>query len=307
MLQWLPGSSSTILWNDRQADRFVCRVLDVKTGAGYTIPSPVYSVSPDGRIGVTPDFRRINDTRPGYGYTGLPDPFADDLAPSKTGIFRVDMKTGQTELIITLKQIAGIGKIPGRVPGIKHYFNHLLFSPDGSRFIALHRWRYPNGRRLTRMITARPDGSELRVIDDNGYTSHFIWRDPQHILAQSEQSSYGRANYLFEDRPGGKVSNVGAGVLDRSGHISYLPGNQWILNDTYPDKRRMQTPHLYHVKSQRRINLGQFLLPREYTGEWRCDTHPRFSRNGKLVCLDTPAKGLGRQLHLIDISQIISE
>lgn len=306
MLQWLPGSASTVLWNDRQADRFVCRVLDVKSGDGHTVPSPVYSVSPDGRIGVTPDFRRINDTRPGYGYTGLPDPFADDLAPSKSGIFRVDMKTGKTELIITLKQIAGIGKIPGKVPGIKHYFNHLLFSPDGSRFIALHRWRYPNGRRLTRMITARPDGSELRVIDDNGYTSHFIWRDPQHILVQSDQPSHGRGNYLFEDKPGGQISNVGAGVLDRSGHVSYLPGNKWILNDTYPDSQRLQTPHLYHVKSRRRVDLGQFLLPREYTGEWRCDTHPRLSRNGKLVCIDTPARGLGRQLHLIDISHILS-
>ena len=44
MLQWLPGSESTVLWNDREGDHFVCRLLDVKTQKGRTIPYPVYSV-----------------------------------------------------------------------------------------------------------------------------------------------------------------------------------------------------------------------------------------------------------------------
>ena len=305
MLQWVPGSAGRILWNDREGDRFVCRILDTRTGEGRTVPHPVYSVSPDGKTAVSPDFARINDCRPGYGYTGLADQRATDLAPGDTGIFRIDLEKGTSELIISLKRIAGIGRIPQKADGIKHYFNHLLFSPDGSRFIALHRWRYPNGRRLTRMITARPDGSELRVLDDNGYTSHFIWRDSGHILAQSDQPSHGRANYLFEDKPGGRITAVGPNVLDRSGHISYLPGHQWILSDTYPDDERMQVPHLFHVPTSRRIDLGRFPLPKEYTGEWRCDTHPRFSRDGRMVCIDTPAAKMGRQLHLIDIGEIV--
>ena len=28
------------------------------------------------------------------------------------------------------------------------------------------------------------------------------------------------------------VEEVGAGILDGSGHLSYLPGNEWILSDT---------------------------------------------------------------------------
>src|SRR5262249_14665401 len=31
MLQWLPGSKSEVIWNDRQDDRFVCHILDVQT------------------------------------------------------------------------------------------------------------------------------------------------------------------------------------------------------------------------------------------------------------------------------------
>jgi hypothetical protein len=102
------------------------------------------------------------------------------------------------------------------------------------------------------------------------------------------------------------VEEVGAGILDGSGHLSYLPGNEWILNDTYPKgKERLQTPHLYHVKSKRRIDLGHFHLPTIYKGEWRVDTHPRFSSDSRYVCIDAPDGKAGRQLHLIDIRGLL--
>ncbi|MEX1231777.1 MAG: hypothetical protein WEB58_16145 [Planctomycetaceae bacterium] len=309
MLQWLPGADSTIVWNDRADDRFVCRMLDVKTGEGRTIGHPIYSLSSDGKSAVAPDFSRIADVRVGYGYNGLKDPYADDLAPEESGIFHIDLETGEAKLILSVAQIAKTREIPQNEPGVKHYFNHLLFNPDGSRFIALHRWRYPNGTRLTRMITANRDGSDIRVVIPNGYASHFIWRDPTHILSQSRHYAGNDewADFLFEDVDGGgDVVEIGHGVLDGSGHLSYLPGNEWILNDTYPrGEERMQTPHLYHVASGRRIDLGRFHLPKEYTGEWRVDTHPRFSRDSRYVCIDSPAKNEGRQLHLIDISDIV--
>lgn len=309
MLQWLPGSKTRVLWNDRQGDRFVCRLLDVKTNMTRTIPHPIYCVSPDGKSAVAPDFRRINDVRPGYGYTGLPDPYTDDVAPTDSGIFHIDLESGHSKLIISLADIARLGVIPNEKLGIKHYFNHLLFSPNGSRFIALHRWRYPDGSRLTRLITAKPDGSDIRVVVPNGYASHFIWRDSRSILAQSRNwlGNTTWNNFLFEDKEGGTVDQVGLGVLDGSGHLSYLPGNEWILNDTYPKgKERLQSPHVYHVETNRRIDLGHFHLPKIYNGEWRVDTHPRFSPDGRFICIDAPYEDEGRQLYLIDIGGIIS-
>lgn len=309
MLQWLPGKPGKVIWNDRDGDGFVSRILDLDSGNSRTISHPIYCVAPDGQSAVTPDFRRIADVRPGYGYAGFPDPYGDQNAPAETGIFHVDLETGDSSLIVSLAAIAELGEIPNRQAGIKHYFNHLLFNPDGTRFIALHRWRYPNGSRLTRMITANTDGSELRVVIPNGYASHFIWRDSTHILSQSKNwlghSEWG--NFLFEDQSGGgDVRQIGRGILDGSGHISYLPGNRWILNDTYPKgPERIQTPHLYHVASGERIDLGQFHLPPVYTGEWRVDTHPRFSPDGRSVCIDAPVADEGRQMHLIDIDELI--
>lgn len=310
MLQWVPGSKNMVIWNDREKDRFVSRLMNVETRQTETVDYPVYSLHPNGRSAITPDFRRIGDVRPGYGYAGLPDPFADQLVSDKTGIFRVDLRSGKSELILTLSDVARRGTIPSEAAGIKHYFNHLLFSPTGERFIALHRWRYPNGSRLTRMVTADPDGTDVRMVIPNGYASHFIWRDANHILSQSKNwlGHESWANFLFEDKDGGgDVEGVGIGKLDGSGHISYLPGNQWILNDTYPQgSERIQTPHLFHVATGRRIDLGQFHLPAVYTGEWRVDTHPRFSPCSRFVCIDAPVAGQGRQLHLIEIDAITS-
>ncbi len=312
MLQWRPGAADEVLWNDRGEGGYVTRILNVRTRTRRMLPHPSYTVSPDGRTAVTPDFRRINDTRPGYGYAGLPDPYADDPAPQDSGIHRLDLDSGKAEMILSLADIVGIGEIPGYPKRAKHWFNHLLFNTDGSRFIFLHRWRLLDddsryrsvGGFGTRMLTATPDGRDIRVVDPHGKTSHFIWRDPRHILAWAWHPSHGNAFYLYEDGTD-KVEVVARGVMTRNGHCTYLPGNEWILNDAYPDRERKQPVYLYHIATGKVVPLGRFYLPPEYKGEWRCDTHPRFSPDGSRVVIDSPHGGHGRQMYLLDISGII--
>jgi hypothetical protein len=155
------------------------------------------------------------------------------------------------------------------------------------------------------MFTATPNGNDLRVVDDNGLTSHFMWRDNHHILAYSNQRTHGNRFYLFEDGGDRTIEVVGESTMTSDGHCSYLPGGEWILNDTYPQDGFQQV-YLYHVSTGRQLSLGHFRAPPEYTGEWRCDTHPRFSRDGRMVVIDAPELSSGRQLHLIDISQAVS-
>lgn len=308
MLQWVPGKESEVLWNDREGDGFVCHILDIKTGKKRTLPSPIYTISPDGAWGITCDFRRLNDVRPGYGYAGIPDPNKDVLIPEDVGVWKVDLATGKSQLLISVADAAKIPYPAGYSNGAKHWFNHLLISPDGKRFIFLHRWRGDKeGKSFsTRLFTANADGKDLYVLDPLGRTSHFIWRDPGHVAAWAFHPSRGDRFYLFKDKTD-QVEPIGPDVMTVNGHNTYVPGtgNQWILNDTYPDKQRLQHPYLYHVPTGKRLPLGHFNLPREYAGEWRCDTHPRSSRNGKRVCIDSPHTGAGRQMHLIDIAGLI--
>lgn len=306
MLQWIPGSARELIWNDRQEGRYISRIVDVESGAERTLPSPVYALSPNGEWAVTTDFRRLNDTRPGYGYVGIPDPNSDVLAPEDVGISRVDLASGESELIFSVADAAAVPNPHNEVTGLKHYFNHLLVSPDGSRLIFLHRWRKRPGERGrfgTRMFTIGNDGSDPYVLDPYGNTSHFIWRDPRHVLAWATHPSSGEKFYLYADQSK-QVEVVGPEVMPRNGHCTYLPGGEWILNDTYPDADRLQHVYLYRVADGRRVPIADLHSPPEYTGEWRCDTHPRFSPDGTKVVVDSTHNG-GRQLYLIDISEIV--
>ena len=290
-------------------------------GTRRTLPGPVYALSPDGRFAVAPDFRRLNDCRPGYGYAGIPDPNAGLRAPADAGIWRMALDTGTSTLILSFEQVSQLPFEERSRPfhndpeRAKHWFNHLLYSTDGSRFLFLHRWRIFEGLTRqqasragysTRMLTANPDGSDLYVLDPFGGTSHFIWRDPQHVCAWAWHPSHGGKFYLFRDRSR-DAQVVGPEAMPQNGHNTYVPGrgNAWILNDTYPDADRQQHLYLYHVPTNRRIPLGTFHSTTAYVGEWRCDLHPRSSRDGTKVVIDSTHEGLGRQMYLVDIADAL--
>ena len=315
MLQWRPGSKSEVIWNDRQDGEFVSHILNVESGQRRTLPKPVYSLSPDGKWAIGANFARIQNLRPGYGYQGVADPFVDHRAPKDSGIYRMNLDTGEHSLIVSLAEVAAIPHQGEKLTEKWNYFNHLLVDPTSERFIFLHRWRHQfdpqtrtfEGKYVTRMFTAKSDGSDIQLIDPSGRTSHFIWRDAQHICAWTRPAGKPSAFYLITDRTG-ETELVGKDVMTLNGHNTYVPQteNQWILCDTYPDRTaRRQTPYLYHVPSGKRRDLGHFYSPPLYQGEWRCDTHPRSSRDGRLVTIDSPHGGDGRQVWLLDVSEIV--
>ena len=67
--------------------------------------APIYSISNDCLYAVSLDFRRLQRLRPGYGYEDLPDTSIDQKAPENQGLWLMDLKTGQSELIISLADI----------------------------------------------------------------------------------------------------------------------------------------------------------------------------------------------------------
>ena len=308
MLQWLPQSAHEIVWNDRMDGRFVCHILNVRTGRKRTLPHAIFTLSPDGQTALSIDFHRLEDMRPGYGYMGIPDPWYGVNAPEETGIHKVDLLSGERSLIVSLADVAAIPYPHGEIREAKHYFNVLIFNPCGTHFLFLHRWRFGDGPFHTRMLTARADGSELTVVDHSGHTSHLIWRDGGHILAWSRRPSHGGAYYIFpnaEDGSCGPDRIVGRTKMPLNGHCTYLSDNDWVLNDTYPQgEERLQDLYLYHVPSDRRFDLGRFHSPAAYTETLRCDLHPRSSPDGSKVVIDSAHGGNGRQMYLFEVGEI---
>lgn len=314
MLQFIPGSPSKVIWNDRQDSQFVCHIKDIFTGELKTLSFPIYTLSPDGRTALSVDFERINDLRPGYGYSGIQDPNREELAPENAGIYRCDLQTGRKELIISLAKMNKMPLKPSDDPTFKdfytekNWFNHLLFNTDGSRFVFLHRWVSPSKGNVggfgTLMYSSDLEGKDVRIVDGSGFTSHFIWRDTEHLMMWTRHKGQ-PGFFLFKDDGSDTAVQIGEGIMIRNGHNTYLPGNEWVLNDTYPDGDRYQHVYLYHIPTKHRIPIGSFYLDAKYSGEWRCDTHPRSSPDGTKAVIDCPIGDEGRQLILMDISEII--
>ncbi len=313
MLQWLPGSTNEVIWNDLHEGRFISIILDIETGKKRILPKPIFTISPDARWALGLDFGRLQNMRPGYGYKGVPDRFVHLKAPEETGIYSIDLQTGESKLTIPYSQFANVSHLGEDVSNYWHWYNQILISPDSNRFVFLNRWRKefgtPTSSRAftTRLITANKDGSDPFVIDPSGNASHFIWADNEHICVWTRPLGKPDGFYLLKDKMD-EALPVGQGLMTHNGHITYLADheNNIILNDTYPlGKERLQELYLFDVKNNKRIALGRFHSPASYSGEWRCDLHPRQSRDGKMIFFDATHEGLGRQIYMIDVSKIV--
>ncbi|MFL2762009.1 MAG: hypothetical protein ACJ0A3_03600 [Dehalococcoidia bacterium] len=298
MLQWLPGETSEVIWNVRTETGYGSKILDVDSMETRFLSEPIYALSNDGNWAVSTDFRRINDMRPGYGYGGIDDPNFDVFAPKDVGIWKIDLSTGEKELIFSLWDAQQMSEISNSNI-TKQWFNHLLISPDDSRISFLHRRINDSGKRVTQMFTINPDGKSPYLLDTSGFTSHYIWRDNKIILAWAKDGFY-----LFNDQSHGR-EQIGENTMIEDGHCTYLPDKRWVLNDTYPDNERLQHVYLFDTLLNKKIPVADLYSPNEYTGEWRCDTHPRSSPDGKKIIVDSPHVLNGRQQYVIDLEKIL--
>ena len=307
MLQWLPGSRNEVIYNKRAGNRFISVIRDQGSGAVRSLPLPIYAVSPDAHYALSLNFARLNHQRPGYGYEGVPDHTRHDLCPANDGVYWMDLQSGEWKLILSLAQAADLRRVP-TMDGAMQKFNHIQINTDGSRYAVIHRWRPPTngGReiRCDRLVTANPDGSEPYVLADYGMFSHYDWVNERQIIAWAEEPGIGRRYFLCDDRTPAKQI-IGDGVLDCDGHMTLSPDRRWMLTDTYPDRQRMRTLLLYKWPDGPRVDIAKFYSPPELEGPLRCDLHPRWSRDGTKICIDSAHAGT-RQMYVLDASKIVA-
>jgi len=301
MLHWINvGFGEEFTCNDWEGDRLVSRAINVATRARRTIQGAIEAVSLAAPVAVGLNFARMAHCRAVVGYANRMDPAGIGKAPDNDGLWRLDLASGKSDLIVSVAAVVAAhpNKLTQDGPA---WLDHVYFNPSGKRLMFLCRIRSGEGNWHSSMWTINLDGSELALqIDYGGWISHFTWIDDRRILVSTD--SPGRPDfYTFIDREGNFQLAAGGHL---HGHAAFGPDGRWIVYDTSPDKQEMRSVRLYDTRSEDDMLLGKFHHPKPYRGDVRCDPHPRWRPDGKAVTFDSVHEGT-RQIYLADLSGIV--
>ena len=286
-----------ILYNVRDGGTpsgFGTEILDIRTGEKRRLPAPAADVSKDGRFALSVNFSRIFDFRPGYGYAGVPDPWADVPAPADDGISLVDLATGEVRLIADYARMRREFPQPPFSDG-KLVVNHITFNPAGDRFLFLLRNFPEPGKHgwKTQLIVSDLDGN-MKKITDYCVNSHYYWKNDREILivssARTEDTSF--ALWLMDAETGEKTRLPEPNPTFDI-HCIYSPDRRRIVGDSYPGGKRGATRSLWlidpeaHVMTEP-VRVDTVIPP---VVDIRCDLHVRWSPSGRLLSFDSTHTG----------------
>lgn len=274
-LQWFDEKEETVIYNTAQGavvqnirDRKIIRTLDRQ----------IYALDQQERFALSLDFARLHQFRRGYGYSNIPS--------NNTGIARIDLSSGETKEILTLNHIKNSNSLQ-MTNDASHYVNHLAFNPSGTRFMFFHIWTDGKTRSL-RLLTAAPDGSNLHSPCPNIKPSHYTWMDDEQLLITGTKN--GKIIYATVHDKAGTYEIIESTHLNQDGHPSLLKDGT-ILSDTYPDIFGRQKIFLYNPEHDKAETLATFHSPNNFSGEMRCDLHPRPSPSQDKICIDIVRNG----------------
>lgn len=340
-LQWLDGEAQRqLVYNCRTQDskafypNLGATIFNLDTGEARQLPMPVYVVAPDSRYALCVDYRRLYVTHQTIGYSDHGTQPALDNAPADDGIHYMDLRTGQTRLVVSYADLRNFNPRASMDKAI-HWVSHIEINPSSSRVLLLHRWTERVEDEtcfLHRLITVNPDGSDMRLLECSDHPlpqlaedfdpnavgtfdyekseyqiSHPLWQDDSNIIVWGPHA--GSIHYhLYHDSPGGKVEVIGNGILTENGHMTFSPTNKrWLLSDTYPDAHTNERVlFLFDMAQGVRHDLGSYYTSPVLKKENRCDLHPRWSRDGRHVCIDS-IHDSERQMYIVDVSALIDE
>ncbi|MBN1107702.1 MAG: hypothetical protein JXR66_01350 [Bacteroidales bacterium] len=298
MAHWLGTSpDSLIIYNDFRDGIYVSVIMNVHTRKEIkTLPYPVSAVSHDGKKALSINFSRLRLTRPDYGYGGGgQDPRKDNPLPYDDGLFIIDLETGVSKLLVSFQDVKEL--IPPVAEGSIAWFNHTLFSREGSKIFWLSR-QMDQRTRITTSLTVNTDGTNLRrCFPDNWGGSHYDWLNDDELMVTASWEAKQYAHVLFTVGEQ-NYRRLGNGILDYDGHGTFSPDQRWMITDTYPGGgMREQKIYLMDMKTEAVLPLGRYVQPSEYTNHWRCDIHCRWSPGGKMVGFNSTHTG-SRQAYI---------
>ena len=336
-LQWLESDGRTrIIYNKHaksplgEYPEFCSVIHTIETGDDRTLPLPVYVVAPSGQYALCVNYSRLQVTHETIGYNAPGSEPTLQNAPTDDGIFTMVLATGDSSLIVSLRQLQEHQPLPSMENAL-HWVTHLEIAPNSERFLFLHRWTERVEDEtcfLHRLYTMGANGGDLRLLEctdhplpqlDDDFDpasvgtydyekseyqiSHPAWKDSESIIVWGPHD--GEIHYHLYNDETGTVSVVGADTLTENGHMTFSRDGRWLLTDTYPDSETNERILiLYNIEDDLALNIGQFYTPPDLGKHNRCDLHPRWSPDNRSISIDSTHEG-ARQQYIVDVSEIL--
>lgn len=272
----------TISYNDFDGDKYVCKWYSLSQGKIIKVFNKPLQDYKSGNYFLGVNYQRLRSYAKEYAYYCLPELKEAEYNDYKhDGIWKVDVETGEVNLLLSIADILKFGYID-RFDDGQHFVNHIMISPNGQSFIFIHRY-YIGNARFDRLMFY--DFKQLKILMDERIQSHYCWLDDDNIFGYGE----------YDGKRSFNAINVKTGVVTkhekltakhpRDGHPTVY-GN-WIAIDDYPNLSRMQPMIAYNYKTKEIKWLGEFYHDLKHKDYNRCDLHPRFSTDGKKIYIDT--------------------
>ena len=288
MLQWLPGkgNENKVVYNFSNGDHYQSCITDIVSGEKRIINFPVYCITPDGRYSISLNYERSYWCR-AYHYQPIKNPAYDVRVAEDDGIFCVDLEKNQVTRIVDINDVIRLDEQPDFAQA-KHWLEHIMISPSGTRFVFLHRFSYGNAYE-TRICIANIDGSGLQLIDGwkSNLWSHFGWKGDDAFVIYSVKRNSFQASYA-------------KGVQKAKNTFSIMSIVNWVVHTIIPKKIKdyLKPNEKYYALYE--YKDGAFVFTDRYEGKLlSIDGHPSFTKDGRYMITDSYPDENGEQRLII--------
>ncbi len=291
LLEYYKGEESLVHYNAFCDGKFTTVTQNIDTGEKSYTDRPCANVSQDGKYGLSINFGRIFDFRPGYGYSGLEDKWKNVNAPSEDGVFLVDMNSGKSRLLVSYEDIQ---KESGFSDDEKILVNHITFAPDSKKYLMLVRNMGEKCKRWSTSLMVGDIEGRLKTILPCTVVSHYYWEGSDKIIVYTSPDRVKRSLYRV-DADNGDMEEFDSFFfslkIDTDIHCILSPDGKYVIGDGYTQSDGCRPLLVINRESGNSEIVLRANSPAPTCTDVRCDLHVRYVYGGKYISFDTTCRG----------------
>lgn len=309
MLYWNPDAPEIqFFFNDRdpKTGKIFCVLFDISAGdGGKRIREYRFDDTPIGNSGIAQkgawfaaiNYARLARLRPVTGYLDAFDWTVGGRHPKDDGVFKVDVRTGQKQLLVSYHQLAtAIRPLRPDVDRVDLFINHTLNNRDSDRIFFFARGNFDDKtNRINQGFVIRADGRGLTLM------KQFIGGHPEWESGPRMIGDVNGRQIIYDTDRQEVVSTLGDREIfpTPGGDVALSPDGKWLVNGHRQGVTNYYT--FFRRADGAWVRSQGFDVRGWNSGDLRCDPAPCWNRNNQEVVFPAIAKDGTRQMFLLRV------